>query len=128
MAMNITYFTLFPLSRVHIYSILPTSLSLPLPHFSSLLVCILLPLPPSFPPSFPLLVRMTTLVPATHPVGMGTYQDWLVAWKEWARTRKRGKMAQFIVDKLEDSVSSSTERSDVMTEYKCTMYMCLTLR
>ena len=37
------------------------------------------------------------------PVGIGTYQDWLVAWKEWARTRKRGKMAQFIGDKLEDS-------------------------
>ena len=40
----------------------------------------------------------------TPPVGMGTYQDWLVAWKEWARTRKRGKMAQFIVDKLEETV------------------------
>jgi hypothetical protein len=39
----------------------------------------------------------------TAHVPMGTYQDWLVAWKEWARTRKRGKMAQFIVDKLEDS-------------------------
>ncbi len=34
-----------------------------------------------------------------------TYKDWLRGWREWARTRKRGKMAQFIVDKLEDTVS-----------------------
>ena len=34
-----------------------------------------------------------------------TAQDWLRGWKEWARTRKRGKMAQFIVDKLEENVS-----------------------
>ena len=33
-----------------------------------------------------------------------TFDDWLRGWKEWARTRKRGKMAQFIVDKLEDGV------------------------
>jgi len=32
-----------------------------------------------------------------------TYKDWLRGWKEWARTRKRGKMAQFVVDKLEDN-------------------------
>ena len=62
----------------------------------------------------PSLSRMTTAINTvaavpinTAHVPMGTYQDWLVAWKEWARTRKRGKMAQFIVDKLEDSVSCS---------------------
>jgi len=33
-----------------------------------------------------------------------TYKDWLRGWKEWAWTRKRGKMAQFVVDKLEDNV------------------------
>ena len=38
---------------------------------------------------------------SAHP----TYNDWLRGWKEWARTRKRGKMAQFIVDKLEENVS-----------------------
>ncbi len=32
-------------------------------------------------------------------------QDWLKAWKSWAATRKRGKMAQFIVQKLEENVS-----------------------
>ena len=32
------------------------------------------------------------------------YKDWLRGRKEWARTRKRGKMAQFVVDKLEDNV------------------------
>ena len=35
-----------------------------------------------------------------------TYKNWLRAWREWARTRKRGKMAQFVVDKLEDNVSA----------------------
>ena len=35
-------------------------------------------------------------------------QDWLKAWKSWAATRKRGKMAQFIVQKLEDNVSIPT--------------------
>ena len=35
----------------------------------------------------------------------GASQDWLKAWKAWAATRKRGKMAQFIVQKLEDNVS-----------------------
>ena len=49
----------------------------------------------------------TVPINSSH-VAMGTFQDWLVAWKEWARTRKRGKMAQFIVDKLEDSVSICT--------------------
>lgn len=47
------------------------------------------------------------------PGGMANMQDWLKAWKAWANTRKRGKMAQFIVQKLEDSVSccgSSMER------------------
>ena len=34
------------------------------------------------------------------------YDDWLRGWREWARTRKRGKMAQFIVEKLEEGVSS----------------------
>ena len=53
---------------------------------------------------------MTNLGPAIPPVSMGTYQDWLVAWKEWARTRKRGKMAQFIVDKLEENVRRSKEK------------------
>ena len=33
------------------------------------------------------------------------YEDWLRGWREWARTRKRGKMAQFIVEKLEEGVS-----------------------
>ena len=34
-----------------------------------------------------------------------SYQEWLKAWKSWAGTRKRGKMAQFIVQKLEENVS-----------------------
>ena len=34
-----------------------------------------------------------------------SYNDWLRGWKEWARTRKRGRMAQFIVEKLEEGVS-----------------------
>ena len=38
--------------------------------------------------------------------GGGVSQDWLKAWKAWAATRKRGKMAQFIVQKLEDNVSN----------------------
>lgn len=29
-------------------------------------------------------------------------EDWLKAWKHWANTRKRGRMAQFIVNKLEE--------------------------
>ncbi len=35
------------------------------------------------------------------------YDDWLKAWHSWAGTRKRGKMAQFIVQKLEENVSNS---------------------
>ena len=34
-----------------------------------------------------------------------TAQEWLRGWREWARTRKRGRMAQFIVEKLEEGVS-----------------------
>ena len=34
-----------------------------------------------------------------------TPQEWLRGWREWARTRKRGRMAQFIVEKLEEGVS-----------------------
>ena len=34
-----------------------------------------------------------------------SYQEWLKAWKSWAGTRKRGEMAQFIVQKLEENVS-----------------------
>lgn len=29
------------------------------------------------------------------------YHDWLRGWKSWASNRKRGKLAQFIVDLLE---------------------------
>ena len=36
--------------------------------------------------------------------GSADIQDWLKAWKSWAGTRKRGKMAQFIVQKLEECV------------------------
>ncbi len=39
--------------------------------------------------------------------GGGISQDWLKAWKAWAATRKRGKMAQFIVQKLEENVSTT---------------------
>ena len=39
-------------------------------------------------------------------MGVANIQDWLKAWKSWAATRKRGKMAQFIVQKLEENVSS----------------------
>ena len=42
--------------------------------------------------------------------GGANMQDWLKAWKSWAATRKRGKMAQFIVQKLEDNVSLLRER------------------
>lgn len=35
--------------------------------------------------------------------GVANLQDWLKAWKSWAATRKRGKMAQFIVQKLEEN-------------------------
>eukprot|EP00731_Ephydatia_muelleri_P005712 Em0002g1888a len=31
-----------------------------------------------------------------------TAEDWSKAWKDWARGRKRGKMAQFIIEKLEE--------------------------
>ncbi|XP_064396525.1 uncharacterized protein LOC135343497 [Halichondria panicea] len=31
------------------------------------------------------------------------FDDWLKAWRSWAGTRKRGKMAQFIVHKLEEN-------------------------
>lgn len=36
-----------------------------------------------------------------HP----SYIEWLGGWREWARTRKRGRMAQFIIEKLEEGVS-----------------------
>lgn len=29
------------------------------------------------------------------------YHDWLRGWKSWASNRKRGKLAQFIVELLE---------------------------
>ena len=35
----------------------------------------------------------------------GASQDWLKAWKAWAATRKKGKLAKCIVQKLEDNVS-----------------------
>ena len=57
---------------------------------------------------------MTTVVPTGPLVAMGTYNDWLVAWKEWARTRKRGKMAQFIVDKLEENVREGGRNGGAM--------------
>ena len=58
-------------------------------------------------------VRNVIMVPYSSSVGLcrmslGGYptpQDWLRGWREWARTRKRGRMAQFIVDKLEEGVS-----------------------
>ncbi|XP_019855352.1 PREDICTED: uncharacterized protein LOC105313719 isoform X3 [Amphimedon queenslandica] len=31
-----------------------------------------------------------------------SYTDWLRGWKQWAKTRKRGRMAQFIIEKLEE--------------------------
>lgn len=37
----------------------------------------------------------------SHP----SYMEWLGGWREWARTRKRGRMAQFIIEKLEEGVS-----------------------
>ena len=37
----------------------------------------------------------------SHP----SYVEWLGGWREWARTRKRGRMAQFIIEKLEEGVS-----------------------
>ena len=46
-----------------------------------------------------------------------SYQEWLKAWKSWAGTRKRGKMAQFIVQKLEENVSQKKNAYDVLDMY-----------
>ncbi len=44
-------------------------------------------------------------------------QDWLKAWKAWAGTRKRGKMAQFIVQKLEENVSNHVVWNNFVSLY-----------
>ena len=46
-----------------------------------------------------------------------SFQEWLKAWKSWAGTRKRGKMAQFIVQKLEENVSKKGGRSRCICTY-----------
>ena len=57
------------------------------------------PPPPSFSSFLPQQIM-------SHTLPSLTYKDWLRAWRDWACTRKRGKMAQFVVDKLEDNVST----------------------
>jgi len=44
-------------------------------------------------------------VPQVQYAPQFTQTDWLQGWRRWAESRKRGKMAQFIVDLLEKGVN-----------------------